>query len=127
MALQSKDLLGIQTLSEGELRVVLDTAANFQTVAARPVKKVPALRGRTVANLFYEPSTRTRLSFELAAKRLSADFINITAASRGTIAPLNAAKGAFTMNAISEISNAQRGKRLLNRASMLYLTGSRKD
>ncbi len=81
MALQSKDLLGIQALSEGELRVILDTAANFQTIAARPVKKVPALRGKTVANLFYEPSTRTRLSFELAAKRLSADFINITAAT----------------------------------------------
>ena len=81
MALQSKDLLGIQALSEGELRVILDTAANFQTLAARPVKKVPALRGKTVANLFYEPSTRTRLSFELAAKRLSADFINITAAT----------------------------------------------
>jgi len=81
VALQSKDLLGIQALSEGELRVILDTAANFQTIAARPVKKVPALRGKTVANLFYEPSTRTRLSFELAAKRLSADFINITAAT----------------------------------------------
>jgi aspartate carbamoyltransferase catalytic subunit len=81
VVLQSKDLLGIQSLSEGELRVILDTAANFQTVAARPVKKVPALRGKTVANLFYEPSTRTRLSFELAAKRLSADFINIAAAT----------------------------------------------
>ena len=81
MALQSKDLLGIQALSEGDIRVILDAAANFQTLAARPVKKVPALRGKTVANLFYEPSTRTRLSFELAAKRLSADFINITAAT----------------------------------------------
>jgi aspartate carbamoyltransferase catalytic subunit len=81
VALQSKDLLGIQSLSEGEIRVILDAAANFQTVASRPVKKVPALRGKTVANLFYEPSTRTRLSFELAAKRLSADFINITAAT----------------------------------------------
>jgi aspartate carbamoyltransferase catalytic subunit len=81
VTLRSKDLLGIQSLSEGELRVILDTAANFAAVAARPVKKVPTLRGRTVANLFYEPSTRTRISFELAAKRLSADFINITAAT----------------------------------------------
>lgn len=81
MALSSKDLLDIQTLTEGEIRVILDTAANFKTIADRPVKKVPALRGKTVANLFYEPSTRTRISFELAAKRLSADFINITAAT----------------------------------------------
>ncbi len=81
MTLKSKDLLGIQTLAEGEIRVILDAAANFQTIASRPIKKVPALRGKTVANLFYEPSTRTRISFELAAKRLSADFINITAAT----------------------------------------------
>jgi aspartate carbamoyltransferase catalytic subunit len=79
--LKSKDLLGIQTLDEEELAVILDTAANLKTIADRPVKKVPALRGKTVANLFYEPSTRTRLSFELAAKRLSADFINISASS----------------------------------------------
>lgn len=79
--LKSKDLLGIQELDEGELRVILDNAANLKTIASRPVKKVPALRGRTVANLFYEPSTRTRISFELAARRLSADFINISAAT----------------------------------------------
>jgi aspartate carbamoyltransferase catalytic subunit len=81
MALTSKDLLAIEPLTDGELGLILDTAANFKALAARPIKKVPALRGKTVANLFYEPSTRTRLSFELAAKRLSADFINISAAT----------------------------------------------
>jgi len=81
VSLASKDLLGIQPLDEGEIRIILDAAANFKSIAARPVKKVPALRGKTVANLFYEPSTRTRISFELAAKRLSADFINVTAAT----------------------------------------------
>jgi len=81
VAFVAKDLLGIQPLDEGDIRAILDTAANFKAVASRPIKKVPALRGKTVANLFYEPSTRTRISFELAAKRLSADFINITAAT----------------------------------------------
>jgi aspartate carbamoyltransferase catalytic subunit len=81
VALRSKDLLGIQELSTNEIQLILDTAANLRNIAERPIKKVPTLRGRTVANLFYEPSTRTRISFELAAKRLSADFINVTAAT----------------------------------------------
>ncbi|MCB9800146.1 MAG: aspartate carbamoyltransferase catalytic subunit [Candidatus Omnitrophica bacterium] len=72
-----KDLLGLRTLEAVEIRHILDTAKSFQDVSLRSVKKVPALRGKTVANLFLEPSTRTRVSFELAEKRLSADTIQI--------------------------------------------------
>jgi aspartate carbamoyltransferase catalytic subunit len=74
-----KDLLGIQELSPSEINFLLDTAAAFKQVGERTIKKVPSLRGKTMVNLFIEPSTRTRTSFELAAKRLSADVINITA------------------------------------------------
>jgi len=75
--LKSKDLLGIEELSAEEIRLILRTADSLKEVAHHPIKKVPALRGRTVVNLFYEPSTRTRTSFELAALRLSADVVNI--------------------------------------------------
>ena len=74
---QRKDLLSIQDLSVDEINTVLDTAAAFKQVGKRTIKKVPSLRGKTLVNLFIEPSTRTRTSFELAAKRLSADVINI--------------------------------------------------
>ncbi|MGH9970698.1 MAG: aspartate carbamoyltransferase catalytic subunit [Pyrinomonadaceae bacterium] len=73
-----KHLLGIRDLSAGEITHLLDTAETFRDVSLREIKKVPALRGRTVINLFFEPSTRTRTSFEIAAKRLSADAINIS-------------------------------------------------
>jgi aspartate carbamoyltransferase catalytic subunit len=76
---QRKDLLGIQELSAEEITSLLDSALAFKQVGERSVKKVPSLRGKTVVNLFIEPSTRTRTSFELAAKRLSADVINISA------------------------------------------------
>ncbi|MDD5165938.1 MAG: aspartate carbamoyltransferase catalytic subunit [Candidatus Omnitrophica bacterium] len=72
-----KDLLGLEELSRQELELILSTAESFKEVSTREIKKVPALRGKTVVNLFYEPSTRTRVSFEVAAKRLSADVINI--------------------------------------------------
>jgi len=78
MALSSKDLLGIKGMSADEIKLILDTAASFRDVSERDIKKVPALRGKTVINLFYEASTRTRTSFELAGKRLSADVINIS-------------------------------------------------
>ncbi|RKY32232.1 MAG: aspartate carbamoyltransferase [Candidatus Omnitrophota bacterium] len=74
-----KDLLGLEDLSKDELELILSTAESFKEVSTREIKKVPALRGKTVLNLFYEPSTRTRVSFEVAAKRLSADVINIAA------------------------------------------------
>ncbi len=76
-----KDLLGLRELSAAEIGLVLDTADAFKQVGTRDVKKVPALQGKTLINLFIEPSTRTRTSFELAAKRLSADIINITASA----------------------------------------------
>jgi len=74
-----KDLLGLEDLSKEEIEFILSTADSFKEVSTREIKKVPALRGKTVVNLFYEPSTRTRVSFEVAAKRLSADVINIAA------------------------------------------------
>jgi aspartate carbamoyltransferase catalytic subunit len=78
VAWQRKDLLGLEHLSKEEIELILSTAESFKEVTTREIKKVPALRGRTVVNLFYEPSTRTRVSFEVAAKRLSADVINIS-------------------------------------------------
>lgn len=71
-----KDLLGTADLSVPEIELLLDTADSFEEIAKRPVKKTPALRGKTVVNLFFEPSTRTRISFEIAAQRLSADIVN---------------------------------------------------
>ncbi len=76
MAFKHKHLLGIQELSLSEIKTVLDTAESFYEISTREVKKVPTLRGKTIINLFFEPSTRTRSSFELAAKRLSADIVN---------------------------------------------------
>jgi len=76
-----KDLLGLRELSVDEIKLLLSTAESFREISLRPIKKVPALRGKTVVNLFFEPSTRTRTSFELAAKRVSADLINITAST----------------------------------------------
>jgi aspartate carbamoyltransferase catalytic subunit len=74
-----KDLTGLQSLTKEELTLLLDTAAAFKSVGTRHIKKVPALRGKTLVNFFVEPSTRTRISFELAAERLSADVINMSA------------------------------------------------
>ncbi len=75
---QRRNLLGIRELSSGEITHLLDTAETFRDISRREIKKVPALRGRTVINLFFEPSTRTRTSFEIAAKRLSADAVNVS-------------------------------------------------
>jgi aspartate carbamoyltransferase catalytic subunit len=76
-----KDLLGIRELSKEEILLVIDTAVSFKDISRREVKKVPTLRGKTVITLFYEASTRTRTSFEIAAKRLSADTINISSST----------------------------------------------
>src|SRR3954465_11615277 len=78
-SLKSKDLLGIEALLPDEIELILDTAEGFKEVSERPVKKVPALRGQLVINLFMEASTRTRVSFEIAEKRLSADTLNFSA------------------------------------------------
>ena len=79
MSWTREHLLDIESLTAGEIETVLDTALAFKAVGQRDIKKVPALRGKTVVNLFVEPSTRTRISFELAAQRLSADVINFSA------------------------------------------------
>jgi aspartate carbamoyltransferase catalytic subunit len=81
MAFNRKDLLGIRELSVEEITTILDTATSFKEINERPIKKVPTLRGKTVINFFFESSTRTRTSFEIAAKRLSADSINISAST----------------------------------------------
>ncbi|MBI4681301.1 MAG: aspartate carbamoyltransferase catalytic subunit [Nitrospirae bacterium] len=75
---RTKDLLGIKDLTPNEINFILDTASGFKDVLARDIKKVPPLRGKTVVNLFFEPSTRTRTSFTLAGKRLSADVVNFS-------------------------------------------------
>lgn len=80
-----KDLLGLEEMSVGELNLILDTAESFLEISQRPIKKVPALRGKTIATLFFEPSTRTRVSFELAAKRLSADTVSISSATSSAL------------------------------------------
>ena len=74
-----KDLTGLEHLSPDQIRLILDTAEPFKEVSERPIKKVPALRGKTIVNLFFEASTRTRISFEFAEKRLSADTVNVAA------------------------------------------------
>jgi aspartate carbamoyltransferase catalytic subunit len=79
--LKQRNLLGIRGLSAGEITYILDTAETFREVSEREIKKVPTLRGRTIINLFFEASTRTRTSFEIAGKRLSADVINISSSS----------------------------------------------
>ncbi|MCK5242767.1 aspartate carbamoyltransferase catalytic subunit [bacterium] len=97
MGLKSKDLLTLHALSVEEIIEILDTAKSFKEVGQRPIKKVPALRGKTVVNLFFEPSTRTRTSFELAAKRLSADVVNFTASASSLV------KGECLLDTVSNI------------------------
>jgi aspartate carbamoyltransferase catalytic subunit len=81
MKFDRKDLLGLEDLSREEIDFILETAESFVEISERPIKKVPVLRGLTVVNLFFEPSTRTRMSFELAEKRLSADTVNFSAST----------------------------------------------
>ncbi len=80
-----KDLLGIRDLSVDEINLILDTAVSMKEIASRDIKKVPTLRGKTIINLFYEPSTRTRTSFEIAGKWMSADVINVSTSSSSVV------------------------------------------
>jgi aspartate carbamoyltransferase catalytic subunit len=80
-----KDLIGLEALSREQILTILDTAEHFKDVSERKVKKVPVLRGKTIVNLFFEASTRTRISFEFAQKRLSADTVNITASASSVV------------------------------------------
>ncbi len=85
MQFTRKNLLGLEELSPEEIKLILDTADSFKEISERPIKKVPALRGITVANLFFEPSTRTRISFELAEKRLSADTVSFSTSTSSVV------------------------------------------
>ena len=96
-----KDLLGIDDLSRDEIYRVLETAEAMREIGERPIKKVPALRGKTVVNLFYEPSTRTRTSFEIAEKRLSADTLNIAVAASSVLKGETLADTAMNIEAMS--------------------------
>lgn len=84
MSLSTKHLLGLENISSNDIQLILDTATTFREVLERPIKKVPTLKGTTIVNLFYENSTRTRLSFELAEKRLSADTLNFSTSTSST-------------------------------------------
>jgi aspartate carbamoyltransferase catalytic subunit len=97
MKLSTKHLLGIKNLTKEDIEIILSTASNFKDVLQRPVKKVPSLRDITIVNLFYENSTRTRMSFELAEKRLSADTLNFAASSS------SAAKGETLLDTVNNI------------------------
>ncbi|PYR80190.1 MAG: aspartate carbamoyltransferase [Acidobacteria bacterium] len=99
-ALRSKDLLGIADLTPDEINLILDTADVMKEVGSRPIKKVPALRGKTVVNLFFEPSTRTRTSFEIAEKRLSADTLNIAIATSSVVKGETLADTALNLEAM---------------------------
>lgn len=96
-----KDLLGIDDLSADEIYRVLETARAMREIGERPIKKVPTLRGKTVVNLFYEPSTRTRTSFEIAEKRLSADTLNIAVAASSVLKGETLADTAMNIEAMS--------------------------
>jgi aspartate carbamoyltransferase catalytic subunit len=100
-ALRSKNLLGIADLSPGEISLVLDTAEAMKEVGSRTVKKVPALRGKTVINLFFEPSTRTRTSFEIAEKRLSADTLNVAIGTSSVVKGETLADTALNLEAMN--------------------------
>jgi len=97
MALSTKHLLGIKDLTQEDIQLILSTASQFKEVLQRPVKKVPTLRDVTIVNLFYENSTRTRISFELAERRLSADVVNFTVSSS------SAAKGETLLDTVNNI------------------------
>ena len=99
-SLRSKDLLGISDLTPEEITLILDTADAMKEIASRPIKKVPALRGKTVVNLFFEPSTRTRTSFEIAEKRLSADTLNIAIATSSVVKGETLADTAMNLEAM---------------------------
>jgi len=100
-SLRRKDLLGIEELSAEEITLILDTAEAMKEIGARTIKKVPALRGKTVVNLFFEPSTRTRTSFEIAEKRLSADTLNIAIGTSSVVKGETLVDTALTLEAMA--------------------------
>jgi aspartate carbamoyltransferase catalytic subunit len=101
MNLANKDILGTEQLSREEIEGILDTAVSFKEISTRQIKKVPTLRGRTIINLFFEASTRTRTSFEIAGKRLSADVINISASTSSTVKGESLLDTAYNLEAMN--------------------------
>jgi aspartate carbamoyltransferase catalytic subunit len=101
MEFRRKDLLGIADLEPEEIQIILDTASSFKEISTRPIKKVPTLRGKTVVTMFYEPSTRTRMSFEIAAKRLSADTLNLTVSASSAVKGETLADTAHNLEAMA--------------------------
>ncbi|CAI2718312.1 aspartate carbamoyltransferase catalytic subunit [Nitrospina watsonii] len=99
--LSCKHILGTEPLTAEDIQLILDTAESFREVSTRPIKKVPTLRGRTVINLFFEPSTRTRTSFEIAGKRMSADVINISGSTSSTVKGESLLDTAYNLEAMS--------------------------
>src|SRR5665648_646612 len=99
--LSSKHIMTMDDLSSEEIVTILDAAESFMEVNERRIKKLPTLRGRTIVNLFLEPSTRTRTSFEIAAKRLSADGINFTASASATVKGESLRDTAKTLSAMA--------------------------
>jgi aspartate carbamoyltransferase catalytic subunit len=99
--MMKKDLLGIGDLSSDEIALILDTAEAMREIGLRPIKKVPTLRGKTIVNLFYEPSTRTRTSFEIAEKRLSADTLNIAVSASSVLKGETLADTALNIEAMA--------------------------
>jgi len=95
-----KNILGTQYLTKDNITTILDTVDSFKEISTRPIKKVPTLRGKTVINLFFEPSTRTRTSFEIAGKRLSADVINIVGSSSSAVKGENFIDTALNLEAM---------------------------
>ena len=112
-----RHLLGMEKLTREEITTILDLGERFLEIADRPIKKVPTLRGKTVINLFLEPSTRTRTSFEIAAKRLSADGVNFTASSSSTVKGETLLDTAMNLDAMNPdivvIRHGQAGSALL--------------
>jgi len=100
MMFKLKNILGTQCLTEDDITTILDTVDSFKEISTRPIKKVPTLRGKTVINLFFEPSTRTRTSFEIAGKRLSADVINIAGSSSSAVKGENLIDTALNLEAM---------------------------
>ena len=100
MMFKLKNILGTQYLTEDDITTILDTVDSFKEISTRPIKKVPTLRGKTVINLFFEPSTRTRTSFEIAGKRLSADVINIVGSSSSAVKGENFIDTALNLEAM---------------------------
>ena len=100
MIFSIKNILGTQSLTQEDITNILNATDSFKEISTRPIKKVPTLRGKTVINLFFEPSTRTRTSFEIAGKRLSADVINISGSSSSTVKGENLIDTALNLEAM---------------------------